>query len=167
MPASTGVRQSTVYWPGAVSLISRYAGRDSWARAAGSPASSDEQRRRDVSGDAAHADHFDTAPDGAGPFVTCEDDGAAAARRAAPGSSTVYLARMSLYAFSQASAFCSPSHAVLTSASISSKAGTRPGITVSTNTRCQPKPDSMGPCHDPGGSLATASANCGPNSLPR
>ena len=30
MPARTGVRQSTLNWPGAVSLISRYAGRDSW-----------------------------------------------------------------------------------------------------------------------------------------
>ena len=44
---------------------------------------------------------------------------------------------------------------------------TPPGITVSTNTRCQPKPDSMGPCQEPGASLATACANCGPNSLPR
>ena len=53
----------------------------------------------------------------------------------------------------QASAFCSRSHAARTSASTSSKAGTRPGTAVSTNTRCQPKPDSMGPCHEPGAQL--------------
>ena len=48
----------------------------------------DEQRRRDVSGDAAHADHFDTAPDGAGPLVICEDDETAELSGGA-GSSTV------------------------------------------------------------------------------
>src|SRR5215468_4712221 len=58
----------------------------------------------------------------------------------ATGSSTVYFARISMYAFSHASAFCSPSQAVFTSGSI-------------------------GPCHDPGASFAIAWANCGPNSF--
>jgi hypothetical protein len=37
----------------------------------------------------------------------------------------------------------------LTVASISSKGGTRPGLFDSTHTRCQPNPDSTGPCHCP------------------
>ena len=47
-------------------------------------------------------------------------------------------------------AFCSPSHAVFTSAAISSKCGERPGTIESTKTKCQPKPDSIGPCQLPG-----------------
>ncbi len=87
-PANTGVRHSTAYWPGAVSLISRYAGRDSWAIAAGNSGDEDEQRRRDVSRDAGHADHFGTPPDGAGAFGIGEGD-AAAELAGGAGSSTV------------------------------------------------------------------------------
>ena len=81
------------------------------------------------------------------------------------GTSTVYFARMSLYAFSHEAAFCSDSHAVFTSPSISSKGGTRPGTKVSTNTRCQPKPDSTGPCHDPGGKLRDGKREARPELL--
>src|SRR6516165_5325671 len=55
----------------------------------------------------------------AGFFVTSLFEGGA-------GNMTVYLARISAYAFCHAVAFCSPSHAVFTSGPISSKAGMRP-----------------------------------------
>ena len=48
----------------------------------------DEQRCRDDCGDAAHADHFNTPPDGAGAFETSEDD-AVAKLSGGAGSSTV------------------------------------------------------------------------------
>ena len=48
----------------------------------------DEQRRRDVSGNAAHADHFVTAPAGAGAVDVCEDADATELSGGA-GSSTV------------------------------------------------------------------------------
>ena len=55
----------------------------------------DEQRRCDASDEAAHADHFDTGPDDAGPFVTGEDEKSAELSGGA-GSSTMYLARIVL-----------------------------------------------------------------------
>ena len=45
---------------------------------------------------------------------------------------------------------CSSIHPRLISGSISSYEGARPGVAEVTNTRCQPRPDSMGPCQDPG-----------------
>ena len=93
IPDSTGVRHKNVYWPGAVSFISRYAGRASCADATDS--GQHNNARNQIRN--AQRSHSGPSPDGAG---TCFFGGggvcACAARLSgAAGSITEYLARMS------------------------------------------------------------------------
>ena len=92
MPDMTGVRQTTLNWPGAVSLSSRYAGRISCACA-------DEDANSIASTMPAiiHLELLPTHHCTPNPEATAVADGAGAARwfSGGLGSNRVYLARMS------------------------------------------------------------------------